>query len=135
MLFWGADTTSPASLLPTTPVHIGSLDIGVDRFVLLGAALVLAGALAYVYRRTLFGLATSAVADSPLFTASSGWSTAAIQLTNFVGGGALTAAAMIFLTPLIGLNGETLSLLILPALAAALAGQFASFPGPWSRRC
>jgi sulfate-transporting ATPase len=128
LLVFGPLLTVPESLLPTTGIALsGGLSIGVDRLLLLVAALLASALLSLIYRRTLFGLATSAVAESPLFIASSGWSTARIQLINFLASGALTSLAIVFLAPVVGLSGPTLAALILPALAAALAGRFSSY--------
>ncbi|MCU1361401.1 MAG: amino acid/amide transporter rane protein 2, family / amino acid/amide transporter, partial [Ilumatobacteraceae bacterium] len=98
-----------------------------ERLIIIGIAIVLAVLLRLLYSRTLFGLATSAVAESRRVAGASGWSPKRIELINFGLGGMLSALAGNFLVPIVGLNITSLSLLILPALAAALAGRFSSF--------
>jgi ABC-type branched-subunit amino acid transport system ATPase component/ABC-type branched-subunit amino acid transport system permease subunit len=128
LIVWGPVVTSPAGFLPTRGFGLGgTLRIGEDRIILIIAALALGALLVYVYSRTMFGLATSAVSESPRFAASSGWSTGRIELINFMIAGLLSAGAAIFLAPIIGLSGSVIAGVILPALAAALVGRFASF--------
>ena len=130
----------PESLLPTRNVTLwGDLRIGLDRLVLIGIALACAAVLRLVYTRTLFGLATSAVAENRRVAASAGWSPNRIELVNFAVAGGLSALAAILLAPIVTLNAAVLSVAVLPALAAALVGRFSSFGitvgcGPGDRR-
>ena len=123
----------PASLLPHGPsalVHlfgIQKLPITKDRLIIIGIVIVLAAALRWVYSKTLFGLATSAVAENAQAAAAGGLSTRTIELTNFTLAGVLAAGAAILLAPIIGLGAATLTLIIVPAVAAALLGKFSSF--------
>jgi ABC-type branched-subunit amino acid transport system ATPase component/ABC-type branched-subunit amino acid transport system permease subunit len=128
VLRWGLDVNQPRSLFPSQNVTLfGDLIIGRDRLLLIGIALLLAGALRLVYSGTLFGLATSAVAENRRVAASAGWSPDRIEMANFAIAGGLSALAAIFLAPIVTLNGAVLSLAVLPALAAALVGRFSSF--------
>jgi len=104
-----------------------SLSVGRDRLTLLAMAVVLAALLALLYRKTLFGMATTAVAENRRAAASVGWSASRVELYNWLIGGALSALAGVFLAPITGLSATTLSLLVIPALAAALIGGFSSF--------
>ncbi len=128
VLRWGVGVTQPRSLLPSKNMTLfGDLMIGRDRLVLIGVALLLAAVLRIVYSGTLFGLATSAVAENRRVAASAGWSPDRIEMANFAIAGGLSALAAILLAPIITLNGAVLSLTVLPALAAALVGRFSSF--------
>ncbi len=128
VLIWGSAQDLVKSILPTKPVHVtGSLVIGKDRIVLIGLLIILAIVLWLVYSRTRFGLATTAVAENRRTAAASGWSTSMIELVNWSVGGALYATAAIFLAPITGLAAGSLTLLVVPALAAALVGGFSSF--------
>jgi sulfate-transporting ATPase len=120
--------TQPVSILPTDLVRITSeIVIPVDRLILIGGALAIAVALKLIYDRTTFGLATSAVSENPRVAAASGWSPTRIERINFAASGVLSAGAAILLAPIIGLDATALTLVILPALAAALVGRFSSF--------
>ena len=119
--------------LPTRLVHLAGahgptgLNIGEDRLILAAGAVILAAGLKLLYGRTRFGLATSAIAENRRAASTLGWSAQAVELLNFSLAGALAALAAIFLAPTVGLTVVTLTLLVLPALAAALLGRFSSF--------
>jgi sulfate-transporting ATPase len=128
ILRWGITVVQPRPLLPSRNVVLwGDLMIGLDRLLLIGIALLCALVLRLVYSGTLFGLATSAVAENRRVAASAGWSPDRIEMANFAIAGALSAGAAIFLAPIVSLNAAVLSLAVLPALAAALVGRFSSF--------
>ena len=128
VLRWGVDLRQPRSLLPSRNMTLfGDLVIGRDRLMLVGFALVFALVLRLIYSGTLFGLATSAVAENRRVAASAGWSPDRIEMANFAIAGGLSALAAILLAPIVGLNAAVLSLAVLPALAAALVGRFSSF--------
>jgi len=113
---------------PVNPIHIyGSITIGENRLILIVVVAVLASALAIFYRKTKFGLATSAVAENRRAAAALGTSPAVIEAVNFMVAGLLSALGAILLAPIVGLSVATLSLMIVPAFAAAAVGRFSSF--------
>lgn len=113
--------------LPQVGWQIGELTILTDRLALFGLAVVLTGVLAYVKRRSLVGLATTASAESERSASTLGWSPALLATLNWTVGGALAGLAGALIAPITGLTVNPLSLLIVPALAAALVGRFDSF--------
>ncbi len=128
LLLWSNQLSQPNSILPTRNLALGgSIRIGEDRLILIGIALVLALALWALYSRSLFGLATSAVAESRRVTAIAGWAPARLELVNYLIAGFLSALAAILLAPIVTLNAAILSVTVLSALAAALVGRFSSF--------
>ena len=73
------------SFLPTASVSLTSqITVPEDRLILLGIVLVATVVLAAVNTRTMFGLATAAVAENRRVAALSGWSTTTIELVNFI---------------------------------------------------
>jgi len=127
VLRWGVDLRQPRPLMPSKNVTLfGDLIIGRDRLILIGAALLLALVLRLIYSGTLFGLATSAIAENRSVAASAGSSPDRVEMANFAIAGLLSALAANLLAPIVGLNAAVLSLAVLPALAAALVGRFSS---------
>jgi ABC-type branched-subunit amino acid transport system ATPase component/branched-subunit amino acid ABC-type transport system permease component len=128
-IVWGTESRGfPKSILSTELVTISdNLAIPEERLILIGLVIVLAIGLRLVYAKTMFGLATSAVAESRRVASSSGWSPNRIEIINFAVAGVLSAGAAILLAPIVGLNASTLTFIALPALAAALLGRFSSF--------
>lgn len=128
LVIWPEQLSQPRSLLPDRSIVLfGDVRITQDRLILIGLVLVLAVILRFVYRGTLFGLATSAVSESRRVAAIARWAPARVEFVNHLIAGFLSALAAILLAPILTLNGAILSVAILPALAAALVGRFSSF--------
>jgi sulfate-transporting ATPase len=118
-----------AKLLPVDAVEVlPDISIGKDRLILLAFGIVVTVVLTLVYRFTKFGLATSAVAESRRATAAQGISPDVVATANWMCGSALAVAAAVLVVNITGLQVTGLTLLIVPALAAALVGGFRSFP-------
>jgi ABC-type branched-subunit amino acid transport system ATPase component/ABC-type branched-subunit amino acid transport system permease subunit len=118
---------SAPSVLPVSRVSLGlGYTVGIDELSIVGLAVLVTVTLAAMSRRTRFGLASSAVAESEVAVATLGWSPSVIAAVNWTLGGALSGLAAILITSSVGLSTD-LGLLIIPALAAALVGRFESF--------
>ncbi len=107
----------------------GGIIIGEDRIWIFGITVVLVAVLWLAYRYTRFGLATSAVAENEAVAAAQGWSPLLIATVNWALGGALAGFAGILLAGVVGgLSVDSPVLVVVIALAAALVGNFSSFP-------
>ena len=125
---YGDTPTIVGKLLPINSVTLfGDITVGKDRLILLAIGAGLTVLLTIVYRLTRFGLATTAVAESRRNTAAQGWSPDLLATVNWALGAVLAALAAILIVNLGGLQVVGLSLLVIPALAAALVGNFRSF--------
>jgi ABC-type branched-subunit amino acid transport system ATPase component/branched-subunit amino acid ABC-type transport system permease component len=122
----GFEVVTPA--LPVTSVKIFGVTVAKSSLILLGIALVMVVGLELLYRRTQFGRATMAAKENQRATAALGFSPGRLAVINWALGSALAAVAGILLAPISGLSVDTYTLLILPALAAAVVGNLASFP-------
>ena len=127
-LFPTTNTIVLPSLLPTRSWHLGGIVIGSDRVILLLAGVVLTVVLWWLYRRTHFGLMTSAVAENERNASALGFSPNLVSGVNWALGGVLAAVAGIFLSPITGLDVEQLTLLVIPSLAVAMVGGLTSIP-------
>ncbi|MGD9997453.1 MAG: ATP-binding cassette domain-containing protein [Ilumatobacteraceae bacterium] len=113
--------------LPGGVVHtIADTNLGIAQIILFCAAIVLTAGLSWLSVRTRLGLASSAVAENQEATAALGWSPDLIATANWAAGAVLAGLAAIFLAPLSSL-GPDMTLMVVPALAAALIGRFSSF--------
>jgi branched-chain amino acid transport system permease protein len=124
---WGVPSFSAPSLFPTKSISVFGVAFGVDRLYLLGVTVVIALVLWGVYKYTRFGLATRATAESERGAALLGYSPDTVGMVNWGLGCMLAALAGILIAPIASLDIQVMSLLILPALAAALVGRFSSF--------
>ncbi|MEX1008264.1 MAG: ATP-binding cassette domain-containing protein [Acidimicrobiia bacterium] len=112
---------------PTAVEVFPDISIGRDRIELLIVGVALTIVLTVVYHHTRFGFSTTAVAESRRATAAQGISPDRIAAINWAVGTMLGVLAAILIVNLSGLQVVTLTLLIVPALAAALVGSFKSF--------
>ena len=124
VLRYGARVTPFKSELPENPIRIFGMNVSVDRFILLGIAVVLTIALHLFYKRTKFGMATTAVAENQRAAASVGLSPDRIAALNWALGSALAAVAGILLAPIVSLPIAVMTNVVLAALAAALVAGF-----------
>ncbi len=127
---YGGITTFIPSFLPAGTFDVGNVLIQQDRFYILTITVALGAALFAFYRFTRFGLATTGVAENERVTASMGWSPNLVAIGNWALGGALSGFAGIFLASVIdySISIPSYTVVVVPALAAALVGGFASFP-------
>lgn len=125
---FGGDARIVAKLLPVKGVEVlPGISIGLDRLILLGVGVGLTVVLAVVFRYTSFGLATTAVAENRRAAAAQGISPDLVATVNWVLGSVLAVLSAILIVNLTGLQVTGLTLLVIPALAAALIGGFRSF--------
>jgi len=117
------------SRLPTNLWHIyGDIVISADRVILLAIAFLFTVGLWFFYRNTRFGLGTTAVAENERAAATIGWSPDRVATINWALGCGLAGLAAILIVPIVTLQPEVLTNLVLAATAAALVAGFRSFP-------
>lgn len=115
-------------ILPTGTVDLLDRVLFVDRFWLAGFVLVIALVLTLLFRYTRFGLATRASAENQKGAVLLGLDPDYIAAVNWMLATVLAAVAMILIGSItLSLDAAQFSLLIVPALAAALVGGFKSF--------
>lgn len=124
--FEGSGTTSLQikGPLPTDLVTIAGVTAPADRWLLALLALAVAGGLWLMYRFTAFGLATRATAESEEGALLLGLAPTPIGVVNWMLAVVIAGIAIIFAAPTTGLDPGATSLLIVPALGAALLGRF-----------
>jgi ABC-type branched-subunit amino acid transport system ATPase component/branched-subunit amino acid ABC-type transport system permease component len=128
LIVWHNDPVFVTETLPSNTVTIDRISIGADRLWLVGITLTLTIVLWSVYRYTTIGMATRALAEDQVAARALGWSAGLIGGLNWAVSGGLAAIAGILIAPVGGLQVTSTSLLVVPALGAALIGGFSSFP-------
>ena len=127
-LIFGTEPRTVNSSLPSASVSILGASVGEDRLWIFGIVIVLTVVLWAIYKFTVFGIATSAVAENPTAASTLGISPDVVAAANWFIGAALGGLAAILLVPITTLSAENLSLIVIPILAAAVIGGFSSFP-------
>jgi branched-chain amino acid transport system permease protein len=127
LLAFGNTPQPEPTILPQSTVHVLGAVIPVDRFILTGIVVVLAAALAAVYRWSRFGLATRAASENEVAAMLGGLSPRLLSLGNTLVASFIAGAVGILAAAITELDSETLPLQIVPALTAALIARFTSF--------
>ena len=127
IVIFGNSLKSAPSVLPTDTVMIFGRVVPVDRFLLAGIVIVVAAALAALYRWTPFGLSTRAASENEVSAMLAGLSPSRLAVVNTVLASVVAGGLGVLVAPLIALDAQTLAFQVVPALAAALLAGFTSF--------
>jgi len=119
---------SVPSVLPSNLIHIWGATLPLSTLLIVPIAIAVTLVLIFVSRRTRFGLATSAVAEDPTIAATMGISSNVVAAVNWAIGAGVAMVAILLVTPAYSLQAQGLALIIVPALAVALVGDFNSLP-------
>ena len=126
-LQYGADAISVPRVLPASPVSVLGRPLPSDRLWLAGIVIVVTAALSIGYRRLRVGLASRAAAEDETALALLGWSPDRVAAANWALAGVLAGGAGVLVGPITAADPVTFTLLVVPALAAALVAGFTSF--------
>ncbi len=123
---FGTATVRSPPILPDDVIDLFGRRVPVDRFWLAGVVVVLGLGMAAFYRYARFGIATRAAASNEKGAILLGYNAARIGLMNWLIASVLTSSVGILLTPVSGVNPFNYSLMVVPALGAALAARLRS---------
>jgi len=125
----GTSPVSVEAILPTNVIEIGDIRVPADRLWFAAVIVVLTILLILAFRLTRFGLATRAAAESEKGAIVTGLSPERIAYTNWALSTMIAGLSGILIAPIVPLIPISYTLFIVPALAAALVGNFSSI-GP-----
>ena len=123
----GAGVTQRFPVLPETPVRLLGTAVSANRLLLAGFAIAASIALSVVFSYTRFGHITRAAADTDKGALLIGLRPDRVGALNWALATMLAGAAVVLIEPIAGLDPSTTSLLVVPALAAALVGGLQGF--------
>jgi len=126
-LKYGTDLRRPEVLLPTGTVRIAGFPVPVDRLWFVGVVVVLGAGLAIWFRRSRTGLAVQAVAENERAASFARLAPQTLGTVTWVLATVVVSFVLILAGPVIGvLTPGNLTLLVVPALAAALIARLSS---------
>ncbi|HEY9314847.1 branched-chain amino acid ABC transporter permease/ATP-binding protein [Williamsia sp.] len=125
----GTTPVSVDAILPTDIFTLGSIRIPVDRLWFAVTIVVLTVLLILAFRLTRFGLATRAASESEKGAIVTGLSPERIAYANWALSTMIAGLSGILIAPIVPLIPISYTLFIVPALAAALVGNFSAI-GP-----
>lgn len=113
-------------ILPSHSIEIAGQLVPIDRLLLAGIIVGLAALTTVVLSRSNHGLALRAAGDDETAVALAGWSPAALGGVGAASACGLATLVLVLASPAVGLNPASGALLLVPGLAAALAGRLDS---------
>jgi len=123
----GASVVTRRPVLADEPVALFGTTVTENRLILAALVVVVALVLGAVFRFTRFGLATRAAAGNEKGALLLGISPDRLASVCWAVASVLAGVAVILIEPIAGLSATTTTLLVIPALAAALLGGLESF--------
>ena len=124
---FGSRAQQADRILPDTTVNWFGASLPVDRYLLLGLVVFSTLALWVLFQYTRFGLQTRAAAENERFATLLGVNADGQAVVSWVMAATLAGAFGILASPIVGLSPTQLTLLVIPALGAALLGRMSSF--------
>jgi branched-chain amino acid transport system permease protein len=125
-LFGNTPRTVP-QFLPGLSLQVGPLVIPAATLALVAAMFALAGLLSVLLKRTRIGLQLQALAERPISAELLAIPARPLTVAVWAVAGAIASLTILVIAPTRSSDLLTLSLLVLPALGAALLGLFRSF--------
>ncbi len=116
------------AFLPQNTVNIFGAKAFADRLIIFGVAIAATVLVGVLLAKLRFGLATQAVGENRLAATALGHSPEVVAGVNWALGSTFAGVAGVLIVPISGFSVARLSLLVVPALAAALIGRFRSLP-------
>jgi branched-chain amino acid transport system permease protein len=121
-VIWGYDRQEAPEITPRGVVRFAGITVPVNQLFILGVAAAIMGAVVYLFKRTTLGIAMRAVADDRRAAQLMGIPVDRVSSLTWVIGSLLAGVAGILLSPIVQLHPLILTLLSIPAYAAALFG-------------
>lgn len=119
---WGYDRQQAPSITPKGAVTVAGITLGWDRLFILAVAGVIMAAVIYLFKYTTLGISMRAVADDRRAALLMGIPADRVSSMTWVIGSVLAGVAGILLSPIVELQPLILTLISIPAYAAALFG-------------
>lgn len=127
VLRFGSRARVPHEILPTQLIQVLGVAMPVDRLLLLGLVLMVATAFWLLFKFTRFGLATRAAAENERAVTFLGFSADYQAGVSWILATVTAGLVGILVAPITGLVPNRFSLLVVPALGAALLARLSSF--------
>jgi len=130
-LIYGPVPRSFPQFLPTETFRLGGVSVGYDQVIIFTVSTVVTAALYLLFRTTQLGRQMRAVVDDSTLVDLTGTSANYVRRWAWVAGVLLVALSGILLAPLVDLDPQVLTLLVVQAFGAAAIGGFSSLPWTW----
>jgi branched-subunit amino acid ABC-type transport system permease component len=127
-IIWSYDTQRAPDITPRGQVTLAGVTIGVNQIFIMAATAVMLLAIVYLFKRTTLGIAMRAVADDRRAALLMGVPADRVSSVTWIVGSLLAGMAGILVSPIVQLHPLSMTLLSIPAYAAALFGGLSNLP-------
>ena len=127
VLRFGSRAKNAEPVFPDGTVTVFGVNLGQDRFWLLGTVLVITAGLWALFKFTKFGIATRASAENEQFTTLLGFNADLQAGVSWVLASVLAGLMGILVAPITGVTPLLFTVLLISSLGAALLGRMSSF--------
>jgi branched-subunit amino acid ABC-type transport system permease component len=124
VMIYGHAAIPMAPFLPERLVELPGVNVRLAQLIEMALALLAAGALYVLFRRSRLGLTMQAVVDEPDLLALQGVSPARVRRQAWILGSIFASVSGILVAPTVGLDVNVLTLLVVAAFGAAAVGGF-----------
>jgi branched-chain amino acid transport system permease protein len=125
---WGYDRQQAPSITPKGSVTVAGISVGWGQLFILAMTVVIMAMVVYLFKYTTLGIAMRAVADDRRAALLMGIPADRVSALTWIIGSILAGLAGILLSPIVELNPLILTLISIPAYAAALFGGLTNLP-------
>jgi branched-subunit amino acid ABC-type transport system permease component len=116
------------SYLPQSSFSLGGVNISYANLIIILIGIACAAGLSVFFRRTTMGRAMRAVVDDPVLVSLLGFSPSLVRRWAWIIGTTFAAVAGVLIAPSLGLDGTSLTVLVITSFGAVAIGGFASLP-------
>jgi branched-subunit amino acid ABC-type transport system permease component len=127
-LKFGGVVQSYPAYLPQSSFSVGGVNISYANLIIILIGVACAAGMSIFFRRTTMGRAMRAVVDDPVLVSLLGVSPAVVRRWAWIIGTTFAAVAGVLIAPSLGLDGTSLTVLVITSFGAVAIGGFSSLP-------
>jgi branched-subunit amino acid ABC-type transport system permease component len=127
-LKFGGVVQSYPTYLPQSSFSVGGVNVSYANLIIILIGIACAAGMSIFFRRTTMGRAMRAVVDDPVLVSLLGVSPAVVRRWAWIIGTTFAAVAGVLIAPSLGLDGTSLTVLVITSFGAVAIGGFSSLP-------
>ncbi len=127
-LWFGNQTSTFPSFLPTSTVRFAGVNVTWEQIIVVIVSVVATAGLYYLFRWVRIGVAMRAVVDNPELLDMTGESPVRVRRWAWIIGTVFASAAGLLLAPSLSLDALIITMLVVQAFGAAAVGYFSNLP-------
>jgi ABC-type branched-subunit amino acid transport system ATPase component/branched-subunit amino acid ABC-type transport system permease component len=127
-IWYGSKQAVVPQYLPTTTIKLGGVHVSYAQIIVFGVAVISAATLYGFFRYFRLGMAMRGIVDDPDLVDLNGENPTRVRRLAWIFGTIFATMAGLLISPSLGLDPTTITLLVVQAFGAAAIGYFSSLP-------